>query len=184
MRVTRTELDSVLLLEPELFRDERGFLFEGYNRDGHAQATGASVEFVVDVHSSSKKGVLRGIHYQLRRPQAKVVSVLAGKVLDVVVDLRRSSSTFARWVGLELSSENRRSVWIPPGFGHAFLVVSDHADLLYKITEYHSPDDSRTIRWDDPVLNIPWPLPNGMSAPILSINDRRGVALRDADLFE
>jgi dTDP-4-dehydrorhamnose 3,5-epimerase len=184
MRVTKTELDAILVLEPAAFADERGFLFEGYNRAAYAAAIGAGVEFVLDVHSRSRRGVLRGIHYQLHRPQAKLVSVLAGEVLDVVVDLRRSKPTFGRWVAVELSSDNQRRVWIPPGFGHAFLVVSESADMLYKLTDYHSAADSRTIKWDDLDLNIPWPLPAGLRAPILSPADRNGVALRAAEVFE
>jgi dTDP-4-dehydrorhamnose 3,5-epimerase len=183
MRVLRTKLDEVMLIEPKVSVDERGYLFESYNGNALATAVGAPVDFVLDLYSQSLHGVIRGIHYQVRRPQAKLISVLVGKIFDVAVDLRRSSPSFGQWISVELSAENRRQIWIPPGFGHAFLALSPNAEVLYKLSDYHSPDNSRTISWDDPDLGIDWPLPPGLREPILSQKDRHGLTLRQAEVF-
>jgi len=183
MRVHRTELDGVIVVEPTILADKRGYLFESYNQDAFSAAVGTPVEFVLDLRTRSEQGVVRGIHYQLCRPQGKLVSVLAGTVFDVAVDLRRSSRTFGRWISVELSSDNRRQIWIPPGFGHAFLALSASAEVLYKLSDYHSPEHSRTVSWDDQDIAIDWPLPRGLREPILSDKDRQGVAFREAEVF-
>jgi len=158
MKVIQTALPGVLVLEPKVFGDERGFFLESYNAKVFREATGLDVTFVQDNHSRSARNVLRGIHYQVVRPQGKLVRAVSGTVFDVAVDLRRSSPTFGRWVGVELSAENHRQMWIPAGFGHAFLVLSEFADFLYKTTEYWFAEHDRSLRWDDPVLAIGWPL--------------------------
>jgi dTDP-4-dehydrorhamnose 3,5-epimerase len=183
MRVRQTTLHEVMLIEPTVLVDERGYLFESCNRDALASAVGAPVEFVLDLQSKSVQGVIRGIHYQVRHPQAKLISVVAGEVFDVAVDLRRSSSSFGKWIAVELSAENRRQIWIPPGFGHGFLTLSPSAEVLYKLSDYHSPDCSRTICWNDPALGIDWPMPPGFPEPILSQKDRQGLSFRDAEVF-
>jgi dTDP-4-dehydrorhamnose 3,5-epimerase len=180
MQVVRTGIAEVLLLEPKVFGDERGFFFESYHRRAFHKATGADVEFVQDNHSRSKRNVLRGLHYQIRQAQGKLVRVVAGEVWDVAVDLRRSSPTFGKWAGFTLSAESKRMAWIPPGFAHGFLVTSDSADVLYKATEYYAPEHERTLLWSDPALGIQWPLGG---APIVTDKDRRGLALRDAEVF-
>jgi len=180
MKVTTTSLPGVLVLEPRIFGDARGYFLESWNARAFAQATGLDVSFVQDNHSRSTRGVLRGIHYQVQRPQGKLVRVVSGMVFDVAVDLRRSSPTFGRWEGIELSAENQRQLWIPPGFGHAFLVLSDATDFLYKTTEYWIQEFDRALRWDDPALAIRWPLER---APVLAEKDAHAALLGQADVF-
>ena len=181
-RVSPAALAGVLVLEPEVHADERGFFFESYNAREFERATGlAGVVFVQDNYSRSRSGVLRGLHYQLPpRAQGKLVRVVRGAIYDVAVDLRRSSPTFGRWLGVELSEGNRRQLWIPPGFAHGFVALSELADVLYKTTDYYSPAHERCVRWDDPSLAIAWPL---AADPILSAKDRSGVPLERAELF-
>lgn len=181
MRVLPTEIPEVLLLEPRVHRDERGFFFESWNRRSFREATGLDVDFVQDNHSRSVKNVVRGLHYQLHRPQGKLVRVVAGEVWDVAVDLRRGAPSFGRWVAFALSAENPRLAWIPPGFAHGFLVLSEVAEVLYKTTDYYVPEDERTLLWNDPALAIPWPL---TAAAILSPKDRSGVPLAAAEVYE
>lgn len=182
MNVVRTELPDVLILQPKVFHDTRGYFSESWNERVFRQATGVDVHFVQDNHAHSIGGVLRGVHYQIARPQGKLVRVVAGRVLDVAVDLRRSSPTFAQWVAVELSAENRRQLWVPPGFGHAYLTLSDHADVLYKATEYWAGDLDRTVHWNDPRLRVAWPLANGV-IPVLSDKDAGAPMLDDAELY-
>lgn len=171
MNVITTELSGVLILEPKVFGDARGFFFESYNARKFAEATGIQVEFVQDNHSRSRRGVLRGLHYQEPHPQGKLVRVAGGAIWDVVVDIRPTSATYGRHLGLELSEENQRQLWIPPGFAHGFLVLSEVADFLYKTSDYWYPEHERCIAWDDATLNIPWPLEG---EPALSQKDRQG----------
>jgi dTDP-4-dehydrorhamnose 3,5-epimerase len=180
MKATPTALPEVLLLEPKVFGDERGFFLESWNARTFAQATGADVAFVQDNHSRSARGVLRGIHYQLVKPQGKLVRVASGAVLDVVVDLRRSSPRFGQWTAEELSAGNQRQLWIPPGFGHGFVVLSEWADFLYKTTEYWIAEYDRAVAWNDPDIGIDWRL---QGAPVLSERDRAAPALRAAEVF-
>lgn len=180
MRVVRTEIAEVLILEPKVFGDERGFFFESYHRRAFHKATGVDVEFVQDNHSRSKRNVLRGLHYQIRQAQGKLVRVIAGEIWDVAVDLRRSSPSFGQWAGFALSAESKRAAWIPAGFAHGFLVVSESADVLYKATDYYAPEHERTLLWSDPALGIRWPL---RGEPVLAEKDRRGTPLREAELF-
>jgi dTDP-4-dehydrorhamnose 3,5-epimerase len=177
----QTPIPDLVLLEPKVFGDARGFFFESYNRRTFAALTGFAGEFVQDNHSRSQKGVLRGLHYQVRQTQGKLVRVVDGAVYDVAVDIRRRSPTFGRWYGTELTADNKRMLWIPPGFAHGFLVLSERADFLYKTTDYWAPEHERTIAWNDPDLAIHWPLDG---APILSAKDQAGQALRDAEVFE
>jgi dTDP-4-dehydrorhamnose 3,5-epimerase len=179
VNVTRTSLPDVLVLEPKMFGDSRGFFFESWNARAFA-AAGIPATFVQDNHSRSSQGVLRGLHYQIRQAQGKLVRVIAGEVYDVALDLRRSSPTFGRWTGVTLSAENRRMAWIPSGFAHGFLVVSDAAEFLYKTTDYYAPEHERTIAWDDSDLAIQWPL---AGAPVLSAKDAAGLRLRDAEVY-
>lgn len=181
MRVHSTALEGVLVLEPKVFTDARGFFFESFNSKTFRQATGAEVDFVQDNQSRSVRNVLRGIHYQLMRPQGKLIRVATGRVFDVAVDLRRSSPTFAQWVGVELSADNGRQLWIPVGFGHAFLALSDSADVLYKTTEYWFGEHDRSVLWSDPALDIHWPLDG---APIVSDKDASAPTLAQAQLFD
>ncbi len=182
MNVIATAIPDIMIIEPQVIQDERGFFMESYNQQGFEQAVGMSVCFVQDNHSHSARGVLRGLHYQLdERAQAKLVRAIAGAVFDVAVDMRRSSPTFGRWVGVELSAANKRQLWIPPGFAHGFVVLGECADLLYKTTDYYSPAHERCLIWNDSDLAIAWPL--GESLPILSAKDLKGKSLRDADLF-
>jgi dTDP-4-dehydrorhamnose 3,5-epimerase len=181
MRCIPTAIADVLLLEPRVFEDDRGFFMESYNRRVFAELTGQDPEFVQDNHSVSHQGVLRGIHYQVHRSQGKLVRVVDGEVFDVAVDLRSGSDTYGRWVGANLSESNKRQLWIPKGFGHGFLVLSERAVFLYKTTDYYSPENERTIRWDDPDLAIAWPSPAGHSEPLVSPADRAGMAFREAD---
>jgi dTDP-4-dehydrorhamnose 3,5-epimerase len=180
MQVLRTELAGVLLLEPKVFGDARGFFYESYQRRAFHKATGVDVEFVQDNHSRSARNVLRGLHYQIRQAQGKLVRVIAGEIWDVAVDLRRGSPDFGKWAGFTLSAESRRMAWIPPGFAHGFLVTSDAAEVLYKATDYYAPEHERTLLWSDPALAIPWPL---AGAPLLADKDRRGTPLAGAEVF-
>ncbi len=180
MKISPTQIPDVLLIQPRVFGDARGFFFESYNAKRFRASTGLSVEFVQDNHSRSRKGVLRGLHYQIRQPQGKLVRVVAGEVFDVAVDLRRSSATFGRWVGERLSADNKLQLWVPPGFGHAFYVLSETAEFLYKTTDYYAPEHERCIRWDDPDLGIRWPLDE---APLVSEKDRRGEFFKNAEVF-
>ena len=185
MHVIPTALAGVLVLEPRVFGDDRGFFMESYNRRSFAQATGLDIDFVQDTHSRSRKGVLRGLHYQVRQPQGKLVRVTHGAVFDVAVDIRRGSPTFGRWVGVELSADNHRQLWVPPGLAHGFVVLSDSADFLYKTTDYYAPEHERSIAWDDPAIGIDWPLAaHGITAPLLSAKDRAGQPLSRAELVD
>ena len=175
MKVTATALPGVLILEPKVFGDARGFFFESFNQRAFNEATGLQVNFVQDNHSRSGKGVLRGLHYQIQQPQGKLVRVVRGAVFDVAVDIRKASPNFGRWVGIELTEENHRQLWVPPGFAHGFLVTTDSADFLYKSTDYYAPEFERCIAWDDPKIGVRWPL-EGVE-PQLSIKDRAGVLL-------
>jgi dTDP-4-dehydrorhamnose 3,5-epimerase len=180
MKVTPTALPEVLLLEPAVFGDERGFFMESYNARRFREATGIEAAFVQDNHSRSARDVLRGIHYQVVRPQGKLVRVAAGRVFDVAVDLRRSSPRFGRWVGVELSDRNNHQLWVPPGFGHAFLVLSDSADFIYKTTEYWYREHDRSLRWNDPMLAINWPLTR---QPLLAAKDAAAPLIDDAEVY-
>lgn len=180
MNVIQTTLPGVLLLEPRVFGDARGFFMESWNRRAFAEL-GLDLDFVQDNHSRSARGVLRGLHYQLNEPQGKLVRVVSGAVFDVAVDLRRSSPHFGQWVGQELSADNQRMMWVPPGFGHGFVVLSDSADFLYKTTAYYAPQWDRGIRWDDPDINVKWPLDG---APALSAKDAVLPLLKDAETYE
>lgn len=180
MNVIQTSIPEVLILEPKVFGDDRGFFFESYNEQDFIQKTGIDVRFVQDNHSRSAKNVLRGLHYQIQHPQGKLVRVTVGEVYDVAVDIRRSSPTFGKWVANTLSDQNRRMLWIPPGFAHGFLVTSDYAELLYKTTGYWAPSFERCIAWNDPELDISWPL---QGEPVLSDKDRLGLRFRDAEVF-
>jgi dTDP-4-dehydrorhamnose 3,5-epimerase len=181
MRVVRTAIPEVLVLEPKVFADERGFFLESYNRREFARDTGLDVEFVQDNQSLSARNVLRGLHYQVRRPQGKLVMVVAGEIFDVAVDLRRGSPTFRKWASAILSGGAYRALWIPPGFAHGFLVLSEQALVHYKASDYYAPEHERTLLWNDADLAIPWPLEG---EPIVSDKDRRGTPLAAADLFD
>lgn len=182
MNVIRTRIPEVLILEPKVFGDARGFFFESFNQQAFDEACGAAVQFVQDNHSRSARNVLRGLHYQIRQPQGKLVRVVRGAVFDVAVDLRRNSATFGQWTGVELSEENQRQMWVPPGFAHGFLVLSESADFLYKTTDYYAPQHERCIAWNDPELAIDWPVVDRV--PVLSAKDQQGVSLRAAEVFE
>lgn len=181
MKVFRTELPEVLLLEPKVHQDERGFFLESYNRRTFADAVEANIEFVQDNESFSVRNVLRGLHYQIRQPQGKLIQVMAGEIFDVAVDLRRSSRNFGKWMGANLSGGTHRMLWIPPGFAHGYLVLSEHAIMVYKTTDFYAPEHERTLLWSDSTLNIRWPLDD---KPIVSDKDRRGVTLPSADVFD
>ncbi len=180
MHVIATHIPDVLILEPKVFGDERGFFYESFNAHAFTQATGLERIFVQDNHSRSARGVLRGLHYQMQQAQGKLVRVCAGEVLDVAVDIRRSSPTFGQWVGVLLSAENKRQLWIPEGFAHGFVVLSDYAEFLYKTTDYYAPTHERCIRWDDPELAIDWQFDG---TPQLSPKDLAGLRLCEAELF-
>lgn len=177
----QTELAGVIVLEPKIFRDDRGFFYESFNHRDFATATGLDVNFVQDNHSQSKKGVLRGLHYQINHPQGKLVRVTRGEVFDVSVNLQRNHPEFGKWVGVHLSDQNHRQLWIPPGFAHGFLVMSDEADFLYKTTDYYSQQDERCLVWNDADLRIDWPTHD---TPILTPKDALGSRLFDAELYE
>lgn len=170
MKVIDTEIPDVKIIEPKVFGDDRGFFYESFNQQAFNQAIGRDVNFVQDNHSRSSKGVLRGLHYQIKQPQGKLVRVVVGEVFDVAVDIRKNSSTFGKWVGVNLSSKNKNQLWVPEGFAHGFLVVSEYAEFLYKTTDYYSPENERSIRWDDANLNIDWPSSEGV---VLSEKDQK-----------
>ena len=181
MNIVQTELPGTILIEPKVFGDDRGFFFESYNERLFAEKMGLEVNFVQDNHSRSAQGVLRGLHYQIQQSQGKLVRTIMGSVYDVAVDIRKGSPHFGQWVGFFLSAENKRQLWVPPGFAHGFLVVSEIAEVLYKTTDFYAPQYERSIRWDDPDLNIQWPLE---SEPILSSKDQAGQTLATAEVFE
>lgn len=180
MKVEATAIPEVLILEPQIFGDARGFFFESFNQRRWEAATGLHTTFVQENHSRSSRGVLRGLHYQIRQAQGKLVRVILGEVFDVAVDLRRSSPNFGKWVGARLSAENRKQFWIPPGFGHGFVVLSDTAEFLYLTTDYYAPEHERSIIWNDPDLAIAWPF---AGEPLLSAKDRSAAAFRDAEVY-
>ncbi|WP_027778019.1 dTDP-4-dehydrorhamnose 3,5-epimerase [Paraburkholderia caledonica] len=181
MKVTPTAIPEVLIIEPMVFADARGFFCESFNQKAFADATGLSPHFVQDNHSRSGKGVLRGLHYQIRQPQGKLMRVTRGAVFDVAVDIRKTSDTFGKWVGIELTGENHRQFWVPAGFAHGFVVLSESADFLYKTTDYYAPEHERCIAWNDPEIGIEWPELG--CEPILSSKDQKGVALARAEAF-
>jgi len=180
MKIIPTAIPDLLIFEPKVFGDQRGFFLESYNQLTFQALTGLTLNFVQDNHSRSGKNVLRGLHYQIQQPQGKLVRVTSGKVFDVAVDLRKSSPTFGRWDGVELSGDNHRQLWVPPGFAHGFVVLSEQADFLYKTTDYYAPEHERCIRWDDPEIGIVWP--EGIE-PLLSGKDQQGLSLKDAEVF-
>ncbi|WP_069863066.1 MULTISPECIES: dTDP-4-dehydrorhamnose 3,5-epimerase [Pseudomonas] len=181
MKITRLAIPDVVLIEPKVFGDDRGFFFESFNQRKFEEAINRSASFVQDNHSRSLKGVLRGLHYQIQNPQGKLVRVVDGEVFDVAVDLRRSSKTFGKWVGALLSAENKHQLWVPEGFAHGFQVLSEQAEFLYKTTDYWAPEHERCIAWDDADLAIEWPL---SQEPTLSDKDRQGQRLSEADVFD
>jgi dTDP-4-dehydrorhamnose 3,5-epimerase len=180
MNIKRTKIPEVLVFEPKVFGDDRGFFLESYNQKSFAEF-GLTREFVQDNHSRSARNVLRGLHYQLGQPQGKLVRVVAGAIWDVAVDIRRSSPTFGQWVGEAISAENKRILWVPEGFAHGFIVTSDSADVLYKVTDFYAPSCERSLLWNDPQLGITWPL---SGEPLLSQRDRAGLLFHNAELFE
>ncbi|KOR08612.1 dTDP-4-dehydrorhamnose 3,5-epimerase [Stutzerimonas stutzeri] len=180
MKIIETSIPDVLIIEPKVFGDERGFFYESFNAAAFEAATGLKRQFVQDNHSKSQRGVLRGLHYQIQQPQGKLVRVVAGEVFDVAVDLRKSSPSFGRWVGTHLSAQNQRQLWIPEGFAHGFVVLSESAEFLYKTTDYYAPEHERSLLWNDPELGIEWPFDE---PPQLSAKDQAGKCLSDAELF-
>ena len=181
MNVIQTKIPDVIIFEPKVFGDDRGFFYESFNAKVFEQATGLNVNFVQDNHSKSAKNVLRGLHYQIEQAQGKLVRVTQGEVFDVAVDMRASSVTFGQWVGTHLSAENKRQMWVPPGFAHGFLVLSDTAEFLYKTTDFYAPQFERCVKWDDPSIGVEWPL-QGM--PLLSAKDAVGLSLQAAAKFD
>jgi dTDP-4-dehydrorhamnose 3,5-epimerase len=181
MEFVRTDIPEVILIRPQVFGDARGYFLETWQKSRFAEA-GVGADFVQDNHSHSARGVLRGLHYQIRQPQGKLVRVVTGSVFDVAVDVRRSSPTFGRWVGYELSDQNHHMLWVPPGFAHGYLVLSESADFLYRCTDFYAPQSERAIRWDDADLGVRWPLPGG-AAPVLSGKDAAAPRFRDAEYF-
>lgn len=181
MKIIPTSLPDLLIIEPKVFGDERGFFYESFNKRRFAELTGVEAEFVQDNHSKSARHVLRGLHYQIQHAQGKLVRLVAGEVFDVAVDIRKSSPTFGQWVGVNLSAENKRIFWIPPGFAHGFVVLSETAEFLYKTTDYWAPEFERSILWNDAELAIDWQLDG--AEPLLSAKDKAGVALRNAEVF-
>ncbi|OGO64034.1 MAG: dTDP-4-dehydrorhamnose 3,5-epimerase [Chloroflexi bacterium RBG_19FT_COMBO_47_9] len=177
-----SSIPEVVLITPQVFGDDRGFFMETYQAQGFG-AAGLPFIYVQDNHSGSQQGTLRGLHYQIRQPQGKIVRVLVGEIYDVVVDLRRSSATFSKWLGIELSAKNKKQIWIPPGFAHGFYVLSEWAEVAYKATDYYAPQWERTLLWNDPALNISWPISEG-DEPILSMKDRVGKLLADAEVYD
>ena len=180
MNVIKTNLPEVLVIEPRIFGDDRGFFYESFNAKKFAELSGIETAFVQDNHSLSAKNVLRGLHYQICQPQGKLVRVVAGKVFDVAVDIRRSSPRFGQWTGVSLSAENKRQMWIPAGFAHGFIVLSDSAEFLYKTTDYWAPEHERCLQWDDPAIAIHWPL---QGTPVMSAKDQQGQLLVNAEVF-
>ncbi|MEL6440393.1 MAG: dTDP-4-dehydrorhamnose 3,5-epimerase [Cyanobacteria bacterium J06621_8] len=181
MEVIQTSIPDVLIIEPRVFGDDRGFFQESFNEQQFQAATGVELHFVQDNHSRSARNVLRGLHYQIQQPQGKLVRVVSGEVYDVVVDIRKSSSTFGQWVGCLLTAVNHRQLWVPPGFAHGFVVLSDIADFLYKTTDYYAPEYERSILWNDPHIGIDWKF---QGEPILSNKDRAGIPLEQAEVFQ
>ena len=181
MNVIRTAIPEVVIIEPKVFGDARGFFFESFNQKAFNDATGTNHQFVQDNHSRSAQGVLRGLHYQIQQPQGKLVRVVRGAVIDVAVDIRKSSPTFGQWVAEELSEDNHRQLWVPPGFAHGFVVLSEMAEFLYKTTDYYAPAHERCIAWNDPTLAIDWKLDGRQ--PLLSAKDAQGLPLAQAELF-
>lgn len=181
MNIIQTNLPEVVIIEPRVFSDNRGHFYESFNAKKFADLTGIKSDFVQDNHSQSTKNVLRGMHYQIRQAQGKLVRVISGEVFDVVVDLRKSSPHFGQWTGITLSAANRLQLWIPPGFAHGFLVTSDEAEFLYKTTDYWAPEHERCLQWDDPAIGIQWPL---LHPPVMSAKDQQGKLLVDAEVFE
>lgn len=180
MKVTPTAIAGVLIIEPKVFGDARGFFYESFNQKAFNEATGQSLSFVQDNHSRSARGVLRGLHYQIKQPQGKLVRAVRGAVFDVAVDIRKSSATFGQWVGVELSEDNQRQLWVPPGFAHGFVVLSESADFLYKTTDYYAPAYERCIAWNDPSIGIQW---SADAMPQLSAKDMLGKFLVSAEVF-
>ena len=180
MKATRLAIPDVVLIEPKVFGDARGFFFESFNQKAFNEATGTNHAFVQDNHSRSAQGVLRGLHYQIQHPQGKLVRVVRGRVWDVAVDIRKSSPTFGQWVGAELSEDNQHQLWVPPGFAHGFVVLSESADFLYKTTDYYAPEHERCIAWNDPQLAIAWPI---AEAPSLSAKDMQGLTFAQAPVY-
>ncbi|MDB4470700.1 dTDP-4-dehydrorhamnose 3,5-epimerase [Deltaproteobacteria bacterium] len=180
MDIIKTEIPDLLIIEPKVFGDERGFFLESFNQQQWEELTGLQTTFVQDNHSLSQKGVLRGLHYQIKQPQGKLVRCVAGEVFDVAVDIRRSSTTFGKWVGVHLSAVNKRQFWVPEGFAHGFLVLSESTEFLYKTTDYYAPEHERCIRWDDPTLGIDWP---SDLEPVLSDKDAHAPDFLSADYF-
>jgi len=181
MHFTHTKIPDVIMIEPKVFADDRGFFLESYQKQRFSEA-GIDTDFVQDNHSKSQQNVLRGLHYQIRQPQGKLVRVIAGEIFDVAVDIRRDSPTFGQWVGDFLSAENKKMLWIPSGFAHGFLVISPAAEVLYKATDYYAPQWERTIAWNDPTINIKWPLTGIM--PVLSAKDKTGIPLAEAEVYK
>lgn len=181
MEVKATQIPDVLIIEPKVFGDDRGFFYESFNKKLFKQSTGVTANFVQDNHSKSSRGVLRGLHYQIRQPQGKLVRVVSGEVLDIAVDIRKSSGTFGQWVGVTLSAENKRQLWVPAGLAHGFVVLSDTAEFLYKTTDYYAPEYERCIKWNDPELAIDWQLD---VEPLVSEKDYQGISFKEAELFE
>jgi dTDP-4-dehydrorhamnose 3,5-epimerase len=181
MNVKQTKIPDVLIIEPKVFGDERGFFFESFNKKTFENLTDVKTDFVQDNHSRSTKGVLRGLHYQIKQPQGKLVRVVSGEVFDVAVDIRKSSATFGQWAGVKLSEENKRQLWIPEGFAHGFVVLSDTAEFLYKTTDYYAPEYERCIRWNDTELAIDWQYNN---EPLVSEKDAQGVLFKEAEVFK
>lgn len=180
MNVIQTNLPEVLIFEPRIFGDDRGFFYESFNAKKFTELSGIKTTFVQDNHSLSAKNVLRGLHYQISQPQGKLVRVVSGEVFDVAVDIRKSSPCFGQWVGVTLSASNKRQLWVPPGFAHGFMVLSDSAEFLYKTTDYWAPEHERCLQWDDPAVGIQWPL---QGAPIMSAKDQQGQLLANAEVF-
>ena len=181
MQIIPTSIPDVLIIEPKVFGDERGFFFESFNKSVFAQQTGITQEFVQDNHSRSARNVLRGLHYQIHQPQGKLIRVILGEIFDVAVDIRKNSPTFGEWVAVNISADNKRMVWVPPGFAHGFLVTSDIAEVLYKTTDYWAPKHERSILWSDQDIGIPWPL---YGEPTLSAKDVDGKLLKDAEVYD
>ncbi|MBT9316761.1 dTDP-4-dehydrorhamnose 3,5-epimerase [Leptothoe spongobia] len=182
MNIIATNIPDVLVVEPKVFGDERGFFYESFNQQTFADKTELTFEFVQDNHSRSKRNILRGLHYQVQQVQGKLVRAVVGEIYDVAVDIRRSSKTFGKWVGVVLSAENKKQLWVPPGFAHGFYVLSDSADVLYKTTDYYSPQHERSILWNDASLGIEWPL--GNQEPVLSSKDQQGLEFSSAEVFD
>tara|TARA_B110000858_G_scaffold75196_1_gene87280 strand:+ start:948 stop:1493 length:546 start_codon:yes stop_codon:yes gene_type:complete len=181
MNYRKLKIPSVIVIEPKVHKDERGFFYESFNENNFLKEVGIKINFVQDNHSFSKKNVLRGLHYQVQNTQGKIIRVTKGKILDIAVDIRKSSETFGQWVGVELSEKNNFQVWIPEGFAHGFYILSDEAEVMYKATNFYSPKDERSILWSDPSIGIDWGLKN---VPIISTKDQEGLLLKDAEVFD